>query len=63
MDTKKGLTNFDTKNISSFIQAYNENHIISPKERRELRTKYIEAIFTGISVGLVYCIMSTLDIL
>ena len=36
---------------STNVKAYDENHIISPKERRELRAKYMEALFAGISAG------------
>ena len=36
---------------STDVKAYDENHIISPKERRELRAKYVEVLFAGISAG------------
>ena len=36
---------------STDVKSYDENHIISPKERRELRAKYVEALFAGISAG------------
>ena len=36
---------------STNVKTYDENHIISPKERRELRAKYVEALFSGISAG------------
>ena len=33
------------------VKSYNEKHIITPKERRELRVKYVETLFAGISAG------------
>ena len=36
---------------STNVKAYDEKDIISPKERRELRVKYVEALFAGISAG------------
>ena len=37
---------------STDVKSYDEGHIISPKERRELRAKYAEALFAGISAGM-----------
>ena len=34
------------------VKSFNEKHIITPKERRELRVKYVETMFAGISAGI-----------
>ena len=36
---------------STDVKLYDEKHIISPKQRRELRAKYMEVLFAGISSG------------
>ena len=47
------------------VKSYNEKHIISPKERREMRVKYVETLFAGISAGsrniffLLYIVIQT----
>ena len=33
------------------VKSYNENNIITPKDRKKLRTGYIENLFAGISTG------------